>query len=97
MPVRMDQMLIRGIIVAGALAMFPVVLHAADELNVDARFDKTGDAIIDGQDWGQMNETEKQAYARQSVISLGQDPDAAVENDKTRATLYLEGLRSVYE
>jgi len=69
----------------------------ADEANVDARFDKTGDAIVDSQDWDLMNAGERQAYARQSVIGLGQDPDAVVENGKTRALLYLEGLRSVYE
>ncbi|MDX8410902.1 MAG: hypothetical protein R8K46_03370 [Mariprofundaceae bacterium] len=79
------------------LCLLCAVVAAADEVNVDARFDKTGDAIVDGQDWDEMTDEEKKAYARQSVIGLGQDPDVVVEYGKTRAFLYLEGLRSVYE
>ena len=87
----------RRFIMVAVVAMCPLSMAIADTINVDVIFDKTGDAIVDGQDWNQMTDAEKQDYARQSVIGLGQDPDAVVENGKTRSMLYLEGLRSVYE
>jgi len=68
----------------------------AEKPSADARFDKTGDGLVDAEDWKQMNNTEKQAYARDSLRELGLDPAAGVGKGKTRADRYLEGLRSVY-
>lgn len=63
----------------------------------DARFDKTGDGLVDAADWARMSEKEKRAYARASLEALGEDPDALVgKGKKTRLDLYLEGLRAVY-
>ncbi|HXH73086.1 MAG TPA: hypothetical protein VNI58_09765 [Mariprofundaceae bacterium] len=70
---------------------------AAGGLSVDARFDKTGDGIVDASDWAQMDEATKLEYARESVAALGEDPDAMLEGRLTRAQRYLEGLRAVYE
>ncbi|MDQ6959876.1 MAG: hypothetical protein Q9M27_02515 [Mariprofundaceae bacterium] len=75
--------------------LFAVPAHAENP-SADARFDKTGDGLVDVEDWKQMSEEEKQAYARESLRELGLDPEAGVGKGKTRADRYLEGLRSVY-
>lgn len=70
---------------------------AAGPESPDARFDKTGDGLVDAADWARMTEQEKRAYARASLQALGEDPDAPVGNGKqTRLDLYLDGLRAVY-
>ncbi|MDQ6959143.1 MAG: hypothetical protein Q9M24_08560 [Mariprofundaceae bacterium] len=68
----------------------------AEKPSADARFDKTGDGLVDAEDWKQMRDEEKQAYAMDSLRELGLDPEAGVGEGKTRADRYLEGLRSVY-
>jgi len=68
----------------------------AGKPSADARFDKTGDGLVDAEDWKQMRDEEKQAYATDSLRELGLDPEAGVGEGKTRADRYLEGLRSVY-
>jgi len=70
---------------------------AAGGLSVDARFDLTGDGIIDAEDWAAMSEPNKAAYAYASVSDLGEDPYTLVEGQFTRGDRYLQGLRSVYE
>jgi len=79
------------------LWLMPAVAGAAGSLSVDARFDKTGDGIVDASDWAKMDEKTKLEYARESVAALGEDPDVMLEGRKTRAERYLEGLRAVYE
>jgi len=69
----------------------------AEKLSADARFDKTGDGIVNAEDWKLMDAKGKQAYARESLRELGLDPDTSVGKGKTRAYRYLEGLRSVYD
>ncbi len=64
--------------------------------SADARFDKTGDGMVDAADWGRMTGKERREYARESLRELGLDPDAGVGEGKTRADRYLEGLNSVY-
>ncbi len=73
------------------------VASADDGLAVDARFDKTGDALVDASDWKRMSEEERMAYARASVKALGEDPDVMLAGGETRAQRYLRGLRAVYE
>ena len=68
----------------------------AEKLSADVRFDKTGDGVVNAEDWKQMNAKEKQAYARDSLRELGLDPEASVGEGETRVDRYLEGLRSVY-
>jgi len=77
----------------GLLVWAPVPASAQ---SADARFDKTGDGLVDASDWKVMDQEEKQAYARDSLLELGLDPDASVGDGKTRADNYLDGLRSVY-
>ena len=62
----------------------------------DARFDRTGDGLVDAADWGRLTPKERRAYARACLQELGLDPDAGVGEGKTRADRYLEGLESVY-
>ena len=93
----------RSITVSRLLFLLAAVLLAgpalADDVpsSVDARFDKTGDGLVDASDWRQMSEEEKRGYARASITALGEDPDVQLEQGKTRADRYLDGLRSVYE
>jgi len=70
---------------------------AAGGLSVDAKFDLTGDGIVDASDWARMTEDARRAYADASVRVLGQDPDARLEGEITRGQRYLRGLRAVYE
>jgi len=72
-------------------------VFAAEALSVDVQYDKTGDGIVDSSDWKKMNNEEKAAYARASMLALGQDPDALLNDGKTLAGQYLDGLKSVYE
>jgi len=65
--------------------------------SVDVRFDKTGDGIVDAADWSSMKQDERLAYARASVEALGENPDVQLPGGKSRAEIYLEGLRQVYE
>jgi len=71
--------------------------QAAGGLSVDAKFDLTGDGIVDASDWAKMSEDAKRTYANESVQALGQDPHAILEGRQTRGERYLQGLRSVYE
>jgi len=77
--------------------LFAVPVYAADKQSADARFDKTGDALVDVEDWRQMSENERLAYARASLVELGLAPDAAVGGGRTQLQDYVDGLRSVYE
>jgi len=70
---------------------------AAGGLSVDAKFDLTGDGIVDASDWAKMSKDAKHTYANESVQALGQDPHAILDGRQTRGERYLEGLRSVYE
>jgi hypothetical protein len=70
---------------------------AAGPGSPDARFDKTGDGLVDAADWALMTEKEKEDYARASLKALGEDPDAQVGNGQTRLDRYLAGLRAVYK
>lgn len=75
----------------------PLAAIADGDLPVDARFDKTGDRLVDASDWGLMTESERAAYARASVQGLGEDPDVVLMDGRSRAESYLAGLRTVYE
>ena len=77
--------------------VLPLAAVADDGLSVDAKFDKTGDRLVDASDWGMMAEAERAAYARASVQALGEDPDVMLVDGRSRAETYLAGLRSVYE
>jgi len=72
-------------------------VQAAGGLSVDAKFDLTGDGIVDASDWAKMSDDAKQTYANESVQALGQDPHAVLEGRQTRGVRYLMGLKSVYE
>jgi len=80
-------------------ASFAASEHVVEDIvmSVDARFDKTGDAIVDASDWSKMTADEQQSYARESLKALGEDPDVLLLEGKSRQQKYLEGLRSVYE
>lgn len=80
-----------------AASLLPLATFAGDGVAVDARFDKTGDGIVDAADWPGMKSDEQLAYARASVEALGEDPDVQLPGGKSRAELYLEGLKEVYE
>jgi len=86
---------------AGAVAiMLPLLAHAAEQhdiASVDARFDRTGDKLVDVSDWRLMTTSERQAYARASLIQLGIDPDALTAQGTSRLQQYLEGLNQVYK
>ncbi len=88
-------MLTRGfpVLVICLLSMAGLAVAAS----VDARFDKTGDGFVDVADWQEMSMEEKSGYARASVIALGQSPDARLEDGRTVAGQYLDGLNAVYE
>jgi len=76
---------------------FTPVVWAAGGLSVDARFDLTGDGIVDASDWAKMTDDAKQGYAHASIKALGEDPDALLDIRQSRADRYLLGLRAVYE
>ena len=78
-------------------AFFTASVQAAGGLSVDAKFDLTGDGIVDASDWAKMSDDAKQTYANESVQALGQDPQAVLEGHQTRGARYLDGLRSVYQ
>lgn len=80
-----------------AVLALPLAAIADDGLSVDARFDKTGDKLVDASDWGEMSELERAAYARASVEALGENPDVMLVDGKSRAESYLAALRAVYE
>ena len=63
-----------GLLLAVA-CMQPLKATAGDELSVDARFDKTGDAMVDASDWVLMPESVRAVYARTSVPALEGGPD----------------------
>jgi len=73
------------------------VAQAAGGLSVDAKFDLTGDGIVDASDWIKMTEDAKQGYANASIQALGEDPNALLEGQQSRGERYLLGLRAVYE
>ncbi len=73
------------------------VAWAAGGLSVDAKFDLTGDGIVDASDWVKMSEDAKQGYAHASIKALGEDPDVLLDARQSRADRFLLGLRAVYE
>ncbi|RLL49494.1 hypothetical protein D8Y20_12895 [Mariprofundus sp. EBB-1] len=78
-------------------ALSALTAQAAGGLSVDARFDLTGDGIVDASDWVKMTEDAKQGYAHASIKALGEDPDALLDARQSRADRFLIGLRAVYE
>lgn len=82
---------------AMALMLAPSLAGADAGLSVDARYDLTGDGIVDASDWKKMDEQTKAAYARDVVVNLGENPDVIVDGELSRAQRYLQGLKSVYE
>lgn len=46
--------------------------------------------------WRKMSDEEKRDYARQSLLDIGENPDAFVSQGRTREMLLLEGLEAVY-
>jgi len=64
--------------------------------NADVRYDRTGDGLVDAGDWIRMTEQDRLAYARESLLELGLEPDAAVGEGRTRLQDYLAGLSAVY-
>ncbi|GAV20505.1 hypothetical protein MMIC_P1472 [Mariprofundus micogutta] len=89
------KQLFRITILASVFLVSP--LWAAGGLSVDAKFDLTGDGIIDASDWGRLTEDAKKTYAYESVQALGEDPYAILEEKLNRGDRYLQGLRAVYE
>ncbi|MDQ6995879.1 MAG: hypothetical protein Q9M82_00280, partial [Mariprofundus sp.] len=63
--------------------------RAAGGLSVDAKFDLTGDGIVDASDWARMSEDAKTTYANESVQALGQNPHALLQGRQTRGARYL--------
>ncbi len=91
---------LKALLLAAVCALgcaLPLAAIADDAVSVDARFDKTGDKLVDASDWGLMEASEQAAYARASVQALGEDPDVILMDGKSRAESYLAGLRAVYE
>jgi hypothetical protein len=80
-----------------AFAAEPIATEEIEGLSVDARFDKTGDGIVDASDWAKMSADDKLSYARESLKALGENPDTLMLKGQTREQQYLNGLRSVYE
>jgi len=80
-----------------ASAFCGLTAQAAGGLSVDAKFDLTGDGIVDASDWIKMTEDAKQGYANASIQALGEDPNALLEDQQSRGERYLLGLRAVYE
>jgi len=64
--------------------------------NADVAFDRTGDGLVDAEDWARLTEQDRLAYARDSLVELGLEPDAAVGEGRTRLQDYLAGLSAVY-
>ncbi len=64
--------------------------------NADAKYDLTGDGLVDAEDWAKMSQQQKTAYARESLLEIGLNPDAQDGNGHTLLQDYLGGLRSVY-
>lgn len=88
---------LRALLLAALLLAAPA--RAADVRpppSADARFDKTGDGIVDAEDWRRMSAKEKRAYAREALRELGLDPDADIGGGRTRSDDFLAGLRSIY-
>lgn len=78
--------------------LFVLPAWAGDQAasNADVKFDRTGDRLVNVEDWVRMSEDDKLAYARDSLLELGLAPDASVGNGRTRLLDYLDGLRAVY-
>ncbi len=85
-----------GMVLCSALLLAIPVWAADVPVGADARFDKTGDGMVDVEDWGKMSKEERLAYARASLEELGLAPDVAVGGGRTRLQDYVDGLRSVY-
>jgi len=79
------------------VALLASPVWAADApVNADVAFDKTGDGLVDVEDWGRMSEQDRLAYAKASLVELGLAPDVAIGGGRTRLQDYLDGLRAVY-
>ena len=64
--------------------------------NADVTFDRTGDGLVDAEDWARLSGQDRLAYARSSLLELGLEPDATVGGGRTRLQDYLAGLTAVY-
>ncbi len=82
--------------VAPAARAEPVDAGADAAAHVDARFDRTGDGIVDAADWRKMSAAEQRAYAWAALAALGEDPYTRIEGETTRGDRFLAGLRAVY-
>jgi len=85
-----------GLWLGVAVSLMLPLTTLADTPEVDAQFDRNKDGIIDRADWRYMKDDQKKTYARMSLEAIGENPDAIVTKDRTRAQLFLEGLEAIY-
>jgi len=78
----------------GGLAIW-VAPAIAGEGSIDARFDRTGDGLVDQRDWPLLDGSQQRDYAYLSLQALGQDPYAR-SGDEIAGERYLSGLRAAY-
>ncbi len=88
-------------VVASLLTLLPSLTALAANpcdniLDVEKRYDITGDGIVDAADWAKMNKEQRQQYVRAAVIAAGSNPDARITQGETRAQHYFRVLEHLY-
>lgn len=94
-------LLMLGLVLAVTLPA-PAFAEEAGEVappqpSVEARFDRTGDAIVDAADWREMSEEEKLAYAQASLKAMGEDPASSMPDGRSKGEHYLQAIKAIYE
>ena len=71
----------------------PSLLMAATADEVEAQFDRSGDKLVDAEDWKQLSKQEQRDYVKASLKAFSPHHTDA---DKHRMELYLNAITNLY-
>ncbi len=82
-------------LIAGLLLALsqPSLSMAATADEVEAQFDRSGDKLVDAEDWKQLSKQERRDYVR--ALLQAYSPHHTPADDR-RTTLYLNAITSLY-
>jgi len=88
-------MLVRAIIIAGILILLlqPSMVMAATADEVEVLYDRSGDQLVDAEDWKLLSKREQRDYVQASLDAFATHKHPT---DKHRVQLYLNAINSLY-
>ncbi|MDQ6965179.1 MAG: hypothetical protein Q9M13_09705 [Mariprofundales bacterium] len=75
------------------LMLQPSTVMAATVAEVERMYDRSGDQLVDAEDWKKLSQQEQREYAQASLDALSTQN---TPTNKHRVTLYLHAITNLY-